>query len=84
MSTTTMRGYVRSAVGAAVVAASFALPGAAFADKTTCPSGQATQVEPKTCPNGAVVQRACCTKTTEKGTKTRCKSFPKCPKPTQS
>ena len=53
--------------------------------KTTCADGQATMVESKTCPATAnrpavVVQRACCTKTSEKGTKTRCKSFPKCPR----
>jgi len=53
--------------------------------KITCADGQATMVESKTCPPtdrrpAVVVQRACCTKTSEKGTKTRCKSFPHCPR----
>jgi hypothetical protein len=71
--------------------ASVVLASAALADdadesrKVTCADGQATMVESKTCPPtnrrpAVVVQRACCTKTSEKGTKTRCKSFPHCPR----
>jgi len=53
--------------------------------KITCADDQATRVEDKVCPPtnrrpAVVVQRACCTKTSEKGTKTRCKSFPHCPR----
>jgi hypothetical protein len=52
--------------------------------KETCPPGQMTRLESKTCPErptrpALVLKRACCTKTSEKGTKTRCKSFPHCP-----
>ena len=54
--------------------------------KITCADGQATMLESKTCPPtnsrpAVVVQRACCTKFTEKNPegKTRCKSFPHCP-----
>jgi hypothetical protein len=53
--------------------------------KITCADGQATMVERKNCPPtgrrlAVVVQRACCTKTDSKGTKTRCNSFPQCPR----
>jgi hypothetical protein len=58
--------------------------------KITCADGQSVMVESKTCPptgrrGAVVVQRACCTKFTEKnpaseGGKTRCKSFPHCPR----
>jgi hypothetical protein len=84
---TTKQGWLRHTAVAAVMGASLLWAGAAGAQespKETCPPGQATEVESKTCPDGQVVERACCTKTTEKGTKTRCKSFPHCPRPSPS
>jgi hypothetical protein len=53
--------------------------------KITCADGQATMVESKTCPptgrrGAVVVQRACCTKDARGVLKTRCKSFPHCPR----
>ena len=53
--------------------------------KTMCPPTQTTMIESKTCPPtsgrpAVIVQRACCTKSSEKGVKTRCKSFPHCPR----
>jgi len=52
--------------------------------KTTCPDGQATMLESKTCPErpgrpAFVLQRACCTKDARGVMKTRCKAFPHCP-----
>jgi hypothetical protein len=52
--------------------------------KTTCPDGQATMLESKTCPErpgrpAFVLQRACCTKNARGVLKTRCKAFPHCP-----
>lgn len=69
-----------------VLGAVLALAGPADAkpkenNKTTCGENQSTRLESKDCPGGQVVQRACCTKTSGKE---RCKSFPKCPKPTPS
>ena len=86
MRTTTKQGWLRHTAVAAVMGASLLWAGAAAAEsnKDMCPPTQATQVESKTCPNGAVVQRACCTKTGEKGTKTRCKSYPHCPRKSPS
>ena len=82
---TTKQGWLRHTAVAAVLGASLLWVGVAGAqNKATCPATQATQVESKTCPNGVVVQRACCTKTSEKGTKTRCKSFPHCPSKSRS
>ena len=65
-----------------------AQPVNAGSPKTTCPEGQATVVETKTCPAQPgrpefTLARACCTKFTQKNPapegKTRCKSFPSCP-----
>ena len=76
----TMRGWLRRTT-VATAAAAMLCSGTAWAqNKEMCPATQMTQaVESKTCPDGQVVKRACCTKTSEKGTKTRCKSFPHCP-----
>jgi hypothetical protein len=70
---------VRRAFAAACLGASMMLAGVAGAQHTSCPPKQSSVIESKACPNGAVVQRACCTKDNHKGEKTRCKSFPKCP-----
>lgn len=80
MMATTKQGWLRHTAVAAVMGASLLWTGAAGAQSTkeTCPPTQATIVESKICPDGALTRRACCTKTTEKGTKTRCKSFPRC------
>ena len=83
MNSRTMRGSLRRTAVAAA-AACILYSGAAWAqakdtNKDECRPSQMAQVESKTCPDGQVVRRACCTKTTEKGTKTRCKSFPHCP-----
>jgi len=60
--------------------------------KESCPDGQIAVIQTKECPetnqrSAVLVKRACCTKFTEKnpqtptgGGKTRCKSFPKCPR----
>jgi hypothetical protein len=64
----------------AVATAGMLWAGAASAQPhEMCGPNQVAQIEPKTCPSGVVVKRACCTRTTAKGTKTRCKSFPHCP-----
>ncbi|HJW70833.1 MAG TPA: hypothetical protein VJ829_15890 [Candidatus Binatia bacterium] len=87
----TIRSRISGVALACMMLASVVLASAALADdadesrKITCADGQATMVESKTCPPtnrrpAVVVQRACCTKTSEKGTKTRCKSFPHCPR----
>jgi hypothetical protein len=87
----TIRSRISGVALACMMLASVVLASAARADdadesrKITCADGQATMVESKTCPPtnrrpAVVVQRACCTKTSEKGTKTRCKSFPHCPR----
>lgn len=87
---TTKQGWLRHTAVTAVMGASLLWAGAAGAQpvKVTCPPGQDTEVETKTCPSNGpepvIVQRACCTKTTEKGTKTRCKSYPHCPRPSPS
>jgi hypothetical protein len=91
MRRSTIRSRISSVALACMMMASVVLASAALADdadesrKVTCADGQATMVESKTCPPtnrrpAVVVQRACCTKTSEKGTKTRCKSFPHCPR----
>ena len=91
MRRSTIRSRISCAMLAGMMSAGLLLASAALADssdespKTTCADGQATMVESKTCPAtnsrpAVVVQRACCTKTSEKGTKTRCKSFPHCPR----
>ena len=91
MKRSTIRSRISSVALACMMLASVVLASAARADdadesrKVTCADGQATMVESKTCPPtnrrpAVVVQRACCTKTSEKGTKTRCKSFPHCPR----
>jgi hypothetical protein len=83
MTATTKQGWLRHTAVAAVMGASLLWAGAAGAQsvKERCHgTRQTAEVESKTCPNGAVVKRACCTKTTEKGTKTHCKSFPHCPR----
>ncbi len=84
-----IQGRLKQAAAAAAIGASLFSAGVAGAVsvKETCPATQATVVEAKTCPNGAVVRRACCTKTNppfEKGPKTRCKSFPHCPRQSPS
>jgi hypothetical protein len=89
MTATTKQGWLRHTAVAAVMGASLLWAGAAGAQspKATCPPRQETNVESKTCPNGAVVERACCTKTNppfEKGPKTHCKSFPHCPRKSPS
>lgn len=87
MTTSSKQSWLRRTAAAAVMGVSLVCAGGAGAQtpvKETCPGTQATQVESKVCPNGAVTKRACCTKTTEKGTKTRCKSFPKCPRQSPS
>jgi hypothetical protein len=87
----TIRSRVSSAVLACLMLGGLLVASAALADdgdesrKITCADGQGTMVESKTCPPtnrrpAVVVQRACCTKTSEKGSKTRCKSFPHCPR----
>jgi len=90
MSRSMSRSRVRCLMLASLMAVGLAGASAARADdgesrKITCADGQATMVESKNCPPtnsrpAVVVQRACCTKTSEKGTKTRCKSFPHCPR----
>ena len=86
------RSRVRYAALATVIWAGLALAANALAEeesspKTSCPGGQMTTLESKNCPAtnlrpAVTVQRACCTKLTEKnpGGKTRCKSFPQCPR----
>ena len=91
MTRSTMRSRILRLMLAALVSAGLALASAARAQsdegsrKITCADDQATMIESKNCPPtdrrpAVVVQRACCTKTSEKGTKTRCKSFPHCPR----
>ncbi len=53
-------------------------------NRDSCPPKQMVELETKSCPDGQVVSRACCTRDNKKGEKTHCKSFPKCPKPTRS
>jgi hypothetical protein len=89
MTSMTMQRWLRRTAAATVMGASLLWAGSAGAQsvKETCPSRQETAVESKTCPNGAVVKRACCTKTNppfERGPKTRCKSFPHCPRKSPS
>jgi hypothetical protein len=84
------QSWIRRVALMAVMAATLGCAARVLADdgdsrKITCADGQATMVESKDCPATAnrpavVVQRACCTKTSQKGTKTRCKSFPHCPR----
>jgi hypothetical protein len=92
MYTSTRRSRVWCAALAAVLSTGLGLATAAPAQdmespKTSCPDGQMTTLESKNCPAtnmrpAVTVQRACCTKLTEKnpGGKTRCKSFPQCPR----
>jgi len=84
---------IRPVVLAAIMGATLAFapharaePVNAGSSKATCPEGQATVVETKTCPARPgrpefTLARACCTKITQKNPegKTRCKSFPSCP-----
>ena len=76
------RSTIRSRFGA-LVGASLILCAGSVAAQTTkdeCRPGQETsRLESKACPDGTVRQRACCTRSTSKGTKTRCKSFAHCP-----
>jgi hypothetical protein len=83
MTSGTVQGWLRR-TAVATAAAAMLCAGTAWAqaketNKDMCRPSQMAQVESKTCPDGQVVRRACCTKTSEKGTKTRCKSFPHCP-----
>ncbi len=91
MNGSTIRSRVLCLTLACLMSAGLVLASSARADsggdpsKITCPDEQVTMVESKTCPPtnqrpAVVVQRACCTKTSQKGTKTRCKSFPHCPR----
>jgi hypothetical protein len=86
------RTRVRRVALAAVMAATLGFAAHALAQdavnagspKTTCPDGQATMLESKTCPErpgrpAFVLQRACCTKDARGVMKTRCKAFPHCP-----
>ena len=79
---TTVRRRMGFLLGAAMLVASLA-KGAHAQDKPTphqnCGPNMETRLESKTCPSGVVRQRACCTRTNHKGTKTRCKSFAHCP-----
>jgi hypothetical protein len=82
---------MRRVVLAAVFGATLGLAAHALAQddsggsrKTTCPDGQGTTLESKTCPErpgrpAFVLQRACCTKDARGVLKTRCKAFPHCP-----
>jgi hypothetical protein len=93
MKRSTIRSRVPCAALGLLLATGLVLASAALADdseggssKITCPDGQGTMLESKTCPAtdrrpAVVVQRACCTKITQKNPegKTRCKSFPSCP-----
>jgi len=86
------RSRVRYAALATVIWAGLALATIALAQdspRTSCPGGQMVTLESKNCPAtihrpAATVQRACCTKFTTKNPepegKTRCKSFPPCPR----
>jgi hypothetical protein len=92
MYTSTRRSRVWYGALATVLSVGLGLTTAALADdggspKTSCPDGQSTTIESKSCPAtnmrpAVTVQRACCTKLTEKNPagKTRCKSFPHCPR----
>ena len=92
MNRSTIRSRILCLMLASLMSAGLALASAARADngdesrKITCADDQdVTRIESKTCPPtdrrpAVVVQRACCTKTSEKGSKTRCKSFPHCPR----
>jgi hypothetical protein len=96
MHTSTRRSRVWHAALAAVLSAGLGLATAALAQdmsspKTSCPDGQTAMIESKPCPAtnmrpAVMVQRACCTKVTEKNPegKTRCKSFPHCPRQSPS
>jgi hypothetical protein len=88
MTRTTKQGWLRHTAVAGVMGACllWAGPAGAQSVKETCPGMQATQVESKTCPNGAVVKRACCTKPNPRGMgpRTHCKSFPHCPRKSPS
>jgi len=78
MKRSTMQRWLPSVVGASLLLC--AGPVAGQTTKDTCRPGQETaRVDQKVCPDGTVRQRACCTRTTDKGTKTRCKSFAHCP-----
>ena len=84
------RSRVRYAALATVIGVGLALATSALAQdspKTSCPGGQMVTLESKNCPAtnmrpAVTVQHARCTKLTEKnpGGKTRCKSFPQCPR----
>jgi len=92
MNRSTIHSAVRHAAVVAVLVAALAFATGARADdgegttpRTSCGPNQTTMLEQKTCPPtnrrpAVVVQRACCTRMGEKGTKTRCKSFPHCPR----
>ncbi len=80
----TLQTALRRAATAIALSASLLLAGPAAAQKQTnkdkCNPNQAlASLDEKSCPDGSVVRRACCIKSSEKGEKTRCKSFPKCP-----
>ena len=94
MHSTRPRTRVRRVALAAVMAATLGFAAHALAQdddavnagssKTTCPDGQATRLESKTCPErpgrpAFVLQRACCTKDARGVLKERCKAFPHCP-----
>jgi hypothetical protein len=94
MHTSTTRSRVWRAALATVLSTGLGLATAALAQddgspKTSCPDGQTAMIESKPCPAtntrpAVMVQRACCTRFTQKNPapegKTRCKSFPHCPR----
>ena len=96
MQRSTIRTRVGYAALATILSTGLGLATAALAQddgspKTSCPDGQTAMIESKPCPAtnmrpAVMVQRACCTKVTEKNPegKTRCKSFPHCPRQSPS
>jgi hypothetical protein len=94
MNPTSLEITMRRAAAVIGLSASLLLAGPAAAQhnspqgstkKNECnPNHVLASLDSKTCPDGTVLQRACCIKSSEKGDKTRCKSFAHCPHRTRS
>jgi hypothetical protein len=85
----TMTTTVRPRMGFALAAAILLLGMGSSAEATrrqTCGPNEQTRLETRPCPDmrpGVTRTRACCTRTVHNGVRTRCKSWPRCPRPSR-
>ena len=82
---TTVRTRMGFVLGATLLAASMGSTAHATY-RERCGLNEQTRLETRPCPDmrpGVTRTRACCTRTVHNGVRTRCKSWPRCPRPSR-